>query len=84
MAAGWVVWEECKYVSVSRRRFQSVQADRHAGVLHIVLRGAVSEIVKLTVLRPIAVDSKADGQEWTVISMNATIGSNGTASVVVR
>ncbi len=84
MAAGWVVWEEGKYVSVSRRRFQSVQEDRDAGTLHIVLRGAKSEVVRLTALRPGAVGSKVDGQEWTVVSMNATVGSDGTVSMVLR
>jgi hypothetical protein len=82
MAAGWVVWEEGKYVSVSRRRFQSVQADRDAGILHIALRGAVSEVIRLTVLRPGGVEPY--GEEWTVVSVNATVGSDGTVSVVVR
>ena len=35
MSGGWVVWEEGKYVSVSRRRFQTVQEDRAAGTYSI-------------------------------------------------
>lgn len=79
-----MVWEEGKYVSVSRRRFQSVQADQGGGTLHIVLRGAASEVVRLIALRPGAVGATGDSQEWTVVSANATVGSGGTVSVVVR
>ena len=52
MAGGWVVWEEGKYVSVSRHRFQSVQQNGDSGGLHVTLKGAAQEVVQLIALRP--------------------------------
>ena len=96
MEGGWVVWEDGKYVSVSQRRFLSLKEDREAGSLHVKLRGAAKEVVQLIALRPNAgafaarserakprLEKKAT-PEWTVLTMNATVGLDGTTSLVVQ
>ena len=78
MENGWVVWEEGKYVSVSRRRFENVDA---AGPgLRVRLRGAVGETVKLVALQPRSAEAVA---EWTVVRVNAVIGEGGSTAIVL-
>ena len=79
LPTGWVLWEEDKYVSLSRARFQSVAA--LAAGLQVVLRGAAGEVVKLVALRP---DAASGATEWTVVAVHATIGSDGLASIDIQ
>ena len=81
MANGWVVWEDNKYVSVSRRRFASVSAVGPAG-LRLEVRGAVGEVVGLTALRPTWRRQPSGAPSgWTVALERATIGPHGMAVV---
>ena len=89
-ASGWVVWEEDKYVALSRQRFLAVGALGGAGSsgLRVELRGAAGEVVKLVALRPGAAAAGTAAApaaaEWTVVSVHATIGADGTASVAIQ
>eukprot|EP01043_Picozoa_sp_COSAG02_P056000 COSAG02_NODE_6577_length_3484_cov_1.829542_2_plen_344_part_00 len=74
---GWVVWEEGKYVSVSRRRFARVR-ELDAG-LHLELRGSPGEVVELTALRPH--DNNVAAGRWTVLTDNVTIGAMGFTAI---
>ena len=91
LSNGWVVWEEGKYVSVSRRRFASIR-ESDAG-LRVELRGAPSEVVELTALRPqqhhyqqwgdgVMANESVSG--WTVVSERVTISQSGVAVVELQ
>lgn len=77
MPGGWVVFEEKKYVSLSRRRFKSVREVE--ATLVLTLSGAVSEVVELVALRP-----RGGGREWTVVTVRVVIGDAGLTTVRVR
>ena len=80
---GWLVWEEGKYVSVSRRRFRAVEG-MVAGLLKVTVGGAAGEIVHLVALRPVAMQQQPGGTEWTVVSKDVQVGANGSATVTIR
>jgi hypothetical protein len=77
------VWEEDKYVSVSRRRFERVA--EVGGKLHVTLIGAPHELVGLMALRP---RYESGGQKavavWTVVSVRATISPSGRTTLVIK
>ena len=89
---GWILWEEGKYVSVSRRRFRSIQSTPTG--LRVTVSGAAGEVVRLVALRPLATatrprSSTADGgaasMEWTVVSRHVTMSARaGTSSVWIE
>jgi hypothetical protein len=89
LSNGWVVWEEGKYVSVSRRRFASIR-ESDAG-LRVELRGAPSEVVELTALRPqqqwgdgVMAKSNESVSGWMVVSERVTISQSGVAVVELQ
>jgi hypothetical protein len=80
---GWVVWEDGKYVSVSRRRFSLVQAV--ATGLEVTVSGAAAEVVQLVALRPTTAARRDEpGVEWTVASRHVIVGADGTATVSIE
>jgi hypothetical protein len=80
-----VVFEEGKYVALSRRRFKSVHAHGPSAALVVTLRGAVGEIVKLVALRPRAGGpGGSGGGEWTVVTAHVAIGAAGLTTVTIR
>ena len=88
-ASGWVLWEEEKYVALSRARFLAVGASGSG--LRAALRGAPGEVVKLVALRPQAAAAAAAAaadaagpSEWTVVTAQATLDSTGQGEVVFQ
>eukprot|EP01051_Picozoa_sp_SAG22_P009244 SAG22_NODE_757_length_7441_cov_29.224326_3_plen_157_part_00 len=87
MPGGWVVWEEGKYVSVSRRRFRSVEEVGGGASLRVTVGGAPGEVVELTALRPTTGGLAGRrpgphrGLEWTVHSVKATVGAGAVVTV---
>ena len=89
MPNGWVVWEEGKYVSVSRRRFRSVEEVGGGASLRVTVGGAPGEVVELTALRPTTGGLAGPGLhpgshrglEWTVHSVKATVGAGAVVTV---
>ena len=68
-----------RYVAVSRRRFQSVLVAGSG--LHVTVRGAEGEVVKLVALRPRG-EAGAAATEWTVVRVNAEVGEGGSTLIV--
>lgn len=83
---GWVVWEDNKYVSVSKRRFVSLAAP--AGSVDATVSGKPGEVVRLVALRPhgdghavVRGGKGAASRGWTVVTADVIVGKGSVGSV---
>jgi hypothetical protein len=75
LSNGWVFWEDSKYVSVSRRRFEGVTP--RSDSLRVTVHGAEDEVVRVVALQP------THTGDWIVRIRAVQIGRNGSAVVNV-
>jgi hypothetical protein len=87
MDNGWVVWEDQKYVSVSKRRFASLATFPNS--VEATVAGKPGEVVHLIALRPHGrrniqranSEQATAGSGWTVVTADVLVGANGVGMI---